>query len=76
MTGERYKKAYNKERERSKKMVDFIEAITDATQEFDLLCDCTYSDGPSEPIERSSHDPECMTMKARYDAQQAMEYKE
>ena len=61
MTEEHYKKAYNKEYEKSEKLLAFIESLESQSDDWDKLCDCPASENPM------NHEKDCMTIKIRKD---------
>jgi hypothetical protein len=49
--------------EEYKRLAEFVEMVSDNTQEWDDLCDCPCNDGLSD----GNHDPKCRTMNLRKD---------
>ncbi len=58
MTEEHYKQAYEKEYEKNKKLLRFIESLDSNTEDWESLCDCAGHE---------NHEDDCMTMKIRKD---------
>jgi hypothetical protein len=54
-----------------KSLFQFLDSLEDATDDFDLLCDCDY-DGKLPGDDKFGHSKDCMTMNVRHDVKQLL----